>query len=259
MLIHGLGDGAYIWADFARHLPADYRAFAVDLRGHGYSPRSADGLYFTDRHVADLIDTLDRLGLDRVVLIGHSLGAEIALRLAIARPERVAALVAVDFAPESNPTGLRVIHNLVNSVRLYATIDEYLQWLARTRPMASMEMLRYCAAESLEGSADQGFRLRIDPQILSLAHAPSSNASLEWTLLARVACPTLILRGSSSAVLSKAAAERMAATLPHCTLQEITRSGHAIMLENPAGFREHVAAFLREVRERVRQSGSSAS
>src|SRR5215471_21206345 len=89
VLIHGLGDGAYVWMDLLRNLPAGYEAFAVDLRGHGNSPRSADGQYLVSQHTADVIQALDSLRIDRAVLIGHSLGGEIAARIAIARPERV--------------------------------------------------------------------------------------------------------------------------------------------------------------------------
>lgn len=259
VLIHGFGDGAYVWSDYARNLPTGYRAIAVDLRGHGHSPPSPDGLYFTHRHATDVIEMLDRLGLDRVVLIGHSLGADIALRIAIAEPERVSALVVVDFAPESSRTGLHVIHNLAQSVREYASAEEYLRWLVRIRPMASIELLKHCAAEALDGSAETGYRLRIDPKIFSLAHAPSNNASLDWALLSRIACPALLLRGANSSVLSRAAAEKMAAALPDAVLHEIGNCGHAVMLENPVAFRDHVNRFLSQMGERVGRSRSGAS
>ncbi len=250
VLIHGLGDGAYVWTDFVRHLPADYQALAVDLRGHGYSPRSAGGQYFTHQHVADVTATLDRLGLERPVLIGHSLGGDVAMRIAIAQPQRIAALVIVDFGPESGPSGMRVIHNLKHSMREYATVQEYLRWLTRTRPMISAELLEHCAVESLEGSAEGGFRLRVDPAIF-WANAPHRNPKIEWAALASIACPTLLLRGAASAVLPKAVAEKMAAAVPDCTLLEVSKSGHAIMLENPGAFRQCVCDFLNRLREGV--------
>jgi len=136
-------------------------------------------------------------------------------------------------------------------VRVYASIEEYLQWQVRIRPLASFELLRACAAEALEGSEETGYTLRVDPAIYSFANAPSKNPGLQWEALERVECPTLVLRGTNSAVLPRAVATRMAAAIPDCALLEIERSGHAIMLDNPAAFREHVRRFLVDVGNRV--------
>ena len=252
VLIHGYADGAYVWVDLLRNLPADYRAFAVDLRGHGYSPRSADGQYLTHQHVGDVIETLDLLGFDRLVVIGHSMGGDVAIRVALAQPHRVAALVIVDFGLESSPAGKLVMKNLWHSLRVYATTDEYLQSLTRTRPLVCLELLKYCAAEALEGSVETGFKLRLDPRFFSSVNDPRQNVRVQWETLARIACPTLLLRGASSSVLSRAVASRMAASIPNCTLREIKGAGHTPMLENPCEFRQEVSQFLSEVRDRMR-------
>jgi pimeloyl-ACP methyl ester carboxylesterase len=247
MLIHGLGDGAYVWWALVRNLPAGYRAYAVDLRGHGYSPRSVDGRYPVLQYVTDVVETLDALALDRVVLVGHSLGGEIAMRIAAAHCERVAALVVVDCGMEPAESGRRMVLNLWSGLRVYATMEEYLRWLARTRPRVAVELLRHCAVEALEGSAEKGFTPRVDPEVFVRSNHPRKDLREDWAMLAQIRCPTLIVRGLGSAVLSKAAAVRMAAAIPRCTLREIEGAGHAVMLENPVAFREHLSSFLLEV------------
>lgn len=250
LLIHGFGDGAYVWSDLGRRLPARFTAFAVDLSGHGYSQRSPTGEYFTHLHVADVTATLERLQLPRVILIGHSLGGEIAMRIALASAERVAGLIVVDFGPETKRSiGVRMVRDLSGSMRRYATADEYFEQLVRSRPLASRELLRHCANEALESDPATGFRLRVDPAIYSLAHIPSKNPKLEWEQLPRIGCPTLILRGAGSSVLSRAGAERMAELMPRASFRQVERSGHSIMLDNPREFRDCVVAFLEQIAE----------
>ena len=252
VLIHGFGEGAYVWTDLVRHLPPDYRAFAVDLRGHGYSPRSADGQYLVRLHMADVVETLDRLALERVVLIGHSMGGDIAMRIAIAQPARVAALVIVD-------VGIEPRHEVVfstnlalyRSLRAYPSIDEYLATLVRKRPLAPLDLLRHCATEALEGTPESGFRLRLDPKFFTPANHPRNDTRLDWDMYARIACPTLLVRGAVSAVLPKSVAARLAAAIPGCSLHEIQGAGHTPMLENPAAFRAEVNGFLDGIRDRL--------
>jgi pimeloyl-ACP methyl ester carboxylesterase len=249
MLIHGFGEGAYVWVDFVRNLPPGYRAYAVDLRGHGSSPRSPDGLYPRQRHVSDVIETLDTLRLNRLVLIGHSLGGDIATRIALAQPNRVAALVIVDLGLELRDTAARRMNgNLWHSMHaVYSGPEEYLRELMRARPLASIDLLRHCAAEALQGSPETGFRSRLDWRIVSPANNPRNDSQLSWDMLAQIACPTLLLRGASSSVLPRIVAEKMAGAIPGCALREIRNAGHAPMLENPQEFRELVGQFMSTV------------
>jgi pimeloyl-ACP methyl ester carboxylesterase len=248
VLIHGLGDGAHVWMDLLWNLPAGYQAFAVDLRGHGNSPRSADGRYLVSQHATDVIQTLDMLRVDRAVLVGHSMGGDIAARVTIAHPERVAALVMVDVGMEPRQ---QVVFNanlkLYRSMRTYASVDEYLETLVRTRPLAPIELLRHCATEALEGSPETGFRLRVDPRFFQPANHPRNDTRLNFEMVSGIVCPTLLVRGALSAVLPKADAIKLAAAIPDCALQEISGAGHAPMLENPVVFREHIHAFLNRV------------
>lgn len=97
VLVHGWACSAYSW----RHqLPAlaaaGFHAVAVDLRGHGLSEMESDDDLYSSAAMADfLARTLDALELDRVALVGHSLGAAIAARVAMRQPARVARLAVI--------------------------------------------------------------------------------------------------------------------------------------------------------------------
>lgn len=97
LAIHGIAANLMAWRSVARELTRDTRAcvLAPDLRGRGKNT-NLPGPYGLDAHVADLLALLDRFGARQVVLVGHSMGASIAARIAAEHPRRVASLVLVD-------------------------------------------------------------------------------------------------------------------------------------------------------------------
>jgi esterase len=102
-MVHGFGDASCVWTAVAQRL-AGLRTTSFDLPGHGNSDwdlsQRYDALTITD----DLAEIINDLELDRFVLVGHSLGGEVALRYAC-RSNRLAALVLVDTGPELNKAG----------------------------------------------------------------------------------------------------------------------------------------------------------
>src|SRR5437879_2128188 len=93
--IHGLTSNHTVWYPIADALGRSHRLIAYDLRGRGDSDKPPTG-YSLAHHAADLLGLLDRFGLDRAILMGHSLGAHIGVRFATLHPERVAKLVLFD-------------------------------------------------------------------------------------------------------------------------------------------------------------------
>jgi pimeloyl-ACP methyl ester carboxylesterase len=96
LLLHGLASNASRWAEFAAasRLPARHDLMRVDLRGHGASPTL--GPIGLERWGADLLAALDALRAPTGILVGHSLGAQVAMHVAAATPRRVAAVVLID-------------------------------------------------------------------------------------------------------------------------------------------------------------------
>ena len=97
LLIHGLGASGEVWARLAERLAGRYRLLIPDLRGHGRSPHS--DRYRVDELADDVIDILDRHGTERADVLGHSLGAMVAYRLAAKIPQRVGRLVLEEPPP----------------------------------------------------------------------------------------------------------------------------------------------------------------
>lgn len=95
LFVHGwLGDHS-TWNDLLAHFPERGRTIAVDLRGHGMSSAPPSG-YSTVTLATDIGEVADQLELERIILVGHSMGCSVSTRVAIARPDLVKALILVD-------------------------------------------------------------------------------------------------------------------------------------------------------------------
>jgi lipase len=130
LAVHGITANAMCWQAVARALPADWTLHAVDLRGRGHS-RTLPGPFGFDAHSADLRQAVSALGLERPVLIGHSLGAYIALLAADASPGAFGPLVLVDGAlPLPIPVGTDL------DALLAASLGPAIQRLAESYPTA---------------------------------------------------------------------------------------------------------------------------
>jgi pimeloyl-ACP methyl ester carboxylesterase len=261
LLVHGFGNEAHVWDDVAPALAPYYRTLALDLRGHGDSDRDPEARYDYDAHVADLETATAALGIERLVLVGHSLGGRVAIRFAGRHPERVAGLVIVDSAPELDPRGtLRIQLDVQRGAGpagagpSFADEAEYGELLARNYPAAGPEALRRLARYGLRRRADGRLEPKLDPAWFRLRREASEEAMRArearltgelWDALARVACPCLVIRGAASDVVSADVAERMVEeVLPAGRLAVVPRAGHSVMVDNPEACRDAVLDFV---------------
>ncbi|MCY3692814.1 MAG: alpha/beta hydrolase [Chloroflexota bacterium] len=95
LLLHGLASTCHIWDLVAPLLAADFRVAALDQRGHGQSAQVDNGYDFATV-LGDAAAFIEHLGWERPIVVGHSWGADVALELAVAKPERVTGLIFVD-------------------------------------------------------------------------------------------------------------------------------------------------------------------
>ncbi len=243
LLLHGIGDNAYIWEDFARRSRPFLRILALDQRGHGHSTWPSPPAYGCEDYVGDLERFVEAMGLCDFILMGHSMGALHATRLAALHPQRVAALIHVDIEarpPEWNKkylTGL--YHHLPES---YETVEEYVDWMMENRPHADRKLLRDFASKALVRDEAGRFRRLYDRELLRhfdpLYDLRSS--------LPEVRCPALVVRGEESVVLRAEVARGMSRAMPRGRFAEIPKAAHPVHTDNPEGFARTVLSFLEE-------------
>jgi pimeloyl-ACP methyl ester carboxylesterase len=245
ILIHGYGEGAYVWREVIRSRPPTSSMIAIDLAGHGQSCRQPDASYTTVQAVDDVIDVVNTLGLQKFCLIGHSWGGAIALHVAGRLGDRVAGVVVVDTGMDENPEAMeRVRQELSLSLKTYRSVEEYAAWMIERRPLAAPEIIRRLAADALHRRADELFELRVDPAFRD-AWPPGG-----WNLrpiLGNIQASVLLVRGAVSGVVSPQIAQKMVRHLRRCRLQTVPKAGHAVMIDNPCSFISTIDPFLRDI------------
>jgi pimeloyl-ACP methyl ester carboxylesterase len=256
LLVHGFGNEAHIWDDFAPLVAPHYRTIAVDLRGHGDSDHDPERRYDYDHHVADLEAVTAALGIERLVLVGHSFGGRTSMLFAARHPERMAGLVIVDIGPEHDPRGTTRIRMEVmqRGDGSFVAVSDYEAVLAHNFPAGSPEALRRMARHELRQREDGRWLRKADPAFMT-GRPDASEAEAEarerdtakrlWDALARIPCPTLVVRGAASDILSPEIADRMVDdVLANGRLAIVPHSAHSVMTDNPAGFAQAVSNFV---------------
>lgn len=245
VFIHGFAEGAHVWDPFllcATPL-AGHRLISVDLPGHGESSWAGQAGYDRHRLVADLLHVVERLGLHRMILVGHSLGGNLVMRMAAQLRERVAGLVVVDTAPQPSPLARRLLlQELSSSLKTYASVSDYIQHVLPSRPLAQEKTLRYLAVHALKQQADGTLVLKVDPRINELLM--QDDVGDLWPVVDGLRCPALVVRGGMSGVLSLAAAQELATRLRATDLKVVPGAGHAVMLDRPFAFRDAILPFV---------------
>jgi pimeloyl-ACP methyl ester carboxylesterase len=92
LMLHGFGVSGHMFDEFAERMQDQYRLIALDQRGHGDSDWSSDGDYTREAFVADVEGFVAALGLERFILVGHSMGGLNAVSYTVKNPQRVRAL-----------------------------------------------------------------------------------------------------------------------------------------------------------------------
>jgi pimeloyl-ACP methyl ester carboxylesterase len=245
LFIHGFGDGGFVWDPIVRKLGPVATA-ALDLRGHGDSQWDPLQCYSVNDHVEDASEVFEALRLDDTVLVGHSLGAEVALWLAVRFAKRVKGLALVDWGPEPNFQSMELVRSQFSGQqRQYASIHEYAAVLAERLPLADRTVLLSYATHALKVTDRGTLELKCDPGLA--LPSPNPDPAALRACLASVGRPILMVRGAISGVLPDRVARRVVAQTPACQLRVVRNAGHAVLLDNPAGLSDALGEFLRSL------------
>jgi pimeloyl-ACP methyl ester carboxylesterase len=226
ILLHGLTCNAGYWLRVVPLL-GGLRVIALDFRGHGLSEHR-DSYGYMD-YERDLLSLIEALALDRVAVVGHSLGGYVGL-VAATHSDRIGSLLAIDvksdwtkadaeFAERSRHAAQRVEPDRG------VLLDRLARGLERVSLAADeLELLAERSIEAVEG----GWRFRWDRRVLRTEPVDP------FAFLGDVPCPTRVLAGSDSDIMPPSAAKRFAEAIPCATLELVDGVGHHVELEAPA-------------------------
>ena len=185
-------------------------------------------------------------------MVGHSLGGLAAALFADRFPEAVEGIVLVDTGPDlSVPAMNRIAQDAGNAIHDFDSTEAYEKWLSSVLPLANKKALSDFAGRSLVQRLDGRFEVKLDPGTLSPDRTENAwtefTADIEMTFR-RIQCPTLLVRGGRSALLSQSRAEHLAhELLQRGRLVTLENAGHAVMLEDGPSLRGVIESFASEV------------
>ncbi len=243
VLLHGYTSHARSWDTFARVMQDHHHVLALDQRGHGETAWATD--YAPKRMVEDVAAFVHALRLPKFALLGLSMGGRNAYGYTAQHPDTVERLVIVDIGPEVMASGGARIRQGVLADDVFDTPEDAYRASRANNPRAPESELRHRVMNSLMQLEDGRWTYRYDKALRAPDRPlPRPDPDKAWAMLPRLTCPTLLVRGVESDVLSVETAEHMTHVMPNCTLVTVQNAGHAIPLDNPTGFIEAVRPFL---------------
>jgi pimeloyl-ACP methyl ester carboxylesterase len=251
--VHGLTANHPCWASVADVLSPAHRLIAYDLRGRGESDKPEHG-YSLMHHNEDLLGLLDHFGLRKAVLVGHSLGAHIAVRFAATHPERVAKLVLVDGGIDVRYEVLESLRPAINRLGVeFPSLDMFLGFV-RMLPMFEgrwndylERYFRYDVEELPAGTVrSKAARHAIEEEIGNLERERL------WVYHHQIKAPTLIFRAPdglltpTDCLMTQDEAEALAHAIPRARLVVVPGTNHyTVLLGQHPKVKNALRAFLK--------------
>lgn len=222
VVLHGMLGSSRNWQTAGRDLASLRRVVALDLRNHGQSPHAEPMTYAA--MASDVIAWMDRHGVGRAEVMGHSMGGKVAMLLACRHPDRVAGLVVVDIAPKG--------YHWRAHREEFAAMNELQLGDLHSRAEAEIRMegrvpsfpMRKFLATNLERGADGAFRWQVNLPVMT-----GALPVLEANPLAagdRFGGRSLFISGAKSNYVSRDDHPAILGHFPRATFVEIEGSGH---------------------------------
>ncbi len=230
--VHGLTRCARDFDNLARVLSARYRVVCPDIAGRGDSDWLADPmLYVIPQYVSDMVTLVARLDVEQVHWVGTSMGGLIGMALAAQKNSPVAKLVLNDAGPVVARAALERIGQYLGQAPNFPSVEAAEQLIraisAPFGPHTDAEW-RFLTEVVLRKNADGSWRLHYDPRIAEPYRKNLPEKDLElWELWDAVSCPTLVIRGAQSDLLSRETAQAMTRRGPQAKVVELAGVGHA--------------------------------
>lgn len=246
LMIHGYNVQGHTWDPIASEFARRARVIVPDLRGHGRSSWALDGYHVLD-FVGDLVRLLDHLGVERCKIVGHSLGARIALALGGEHPARAERIVLSDNGPElPRAAALRSkgVADRRAARRGFRDTDEALEFYRSEHPAWKPVFHALHVQHQLRLNWAGKLIERSDPDLFWVTRgAGAEDDAVIWALAAHVTAPVLLVWGESSPYMNEELADKMSAVIPTFEHRRMP-CGHYIPREMPDEFLDLTAAFL---------------
>jgi pimeloyl-ACP methyl ester carboxylesterase len=233
ILLHGLGDSWYSFSGILPRLPASFRVFAIDQRGHGDSDRPASGYTLADLG-DDVVAFMEAMEITRAAVIGHSMGSFVAQRVALTAPERVSRLVLVGSATTAVNDVVRALHAEVGKLPEVMPLEFVMEFqtsmVSASVPQPFMDGV-FAETQKVPARVMRG---ALDGLL----------ASGDSARLGSIRAPTLVIWGDRDAVFGRDEQLELYRSIGGAELQSYPGIGHSPHWEAPDRFVNDLLGFI---------------
>jgi len=248
VMLHGLRGFAQTWQDLVDAMGDGFTFFALDQRGRGDSDWGTTKDYNADTYIQDLAGFVDHLGLERFVLIGHSLGGQNAAEFARLYPERVMAMVIEDIGPGSSKQGEgaeRIRREMRNTPLSFDSWQAAKEFWTHSRPNLTEQALQARLTYSFR-EVDGKVTWKHDQQGIAEARLTIEPMDL-WPAFRAISCPTLLIKGGDSDFLPSQTVAEITESNDFVQAIQIDHASHYVHDDQPEKFNEAVVRFMQAV------------
>ncbi|HNX54446.1 MAG TPA: alpha/beta fold hydrolase [Prolixibacteraceae bacterium] len=255
VIVHGLYGSSDNWLTVGKKLASKYKVFMIDQRNHGRSPNSEDHNYELMKN--DLAEFFDQQGIERAILMGHSMGGKTAMSFAADYPERIEKLIVVDIAPKDyfllNDESQYYLHN--NILRAMIEIDfekmesrKEVETFLNER-IDSQPVVQFLLKSVTRNKTTEQFEWRLNvPVLYENLDEIISGVNAHWfdDRLPIKNYPVLFIKGANSNYILHEDFQSIKRIYPEAEITEIPNAGHWLHAEQPQLFMEVLSNFLKK-------------
>lgn len=241
LILHGFLGMADNWKTLgSKYSENSFEVHLLDLRNHGRSFHSAEFSY--DLMVEDVLHYVASKNLDKINILGHSMGGKVAMLFAVSHPEKVERLLVADIAPKFYPPHHHDIITGLNALD-FSTITSRSQADEKLAEYLSDWGVRQFLLKNLYWKTKEQMDLRFNLEVLSNAQEEigeplPSTSSFDGK--------TLFLRGSKSEYIHPDDHTEIRRYFPNASIETVANAGHWLHAENPEDFFDKSLAFLKD-------------
>ena len=243
VMLHGGSQQAHSWDFVSLPLSEDFHIIAMDQRGHGDSDWAPDGDYSIEAHQRDIDGFVEALGISNFHLMGHSMGGRNSYVWASRHSDTLKSLVIVDTGPVAQSRGRNRIQNFRELPDELDTFEEFAdrvqEYTGRSREQ-TLGALKY----SIRQRSDGKWSWKYDKLLRTPGRqGPVWSPEQLWDAVAKIACPTLVVRGGNSDIFADETMQQMRQVIPQCDIVTVPDAGHLVAGDNPVDFLAAVRSF----------------
>ncbi|NAW50246.1 alpha/beta fold hydrolase [Elizabethkingia argentiflava] len=238
LVFHGLFGMLDNWGSFGREFGELMPVHLIDLRNHGKSFHSEE--MSVEAMVGDIKAYIEYHGLEKVNLLGHSLGGKVVMQFSIVYPESVAKLIVADIAPKAYPPHHQGVLKALNSIDLVNMSSRKDVEIQLSKYIPEPDIIQFLL-KNLYWTEDKKLSWRFNLDVLTRKYETYITSAIKFGIYQG---ETLFLAGDRSHYILPQDSFLIRQQFPHAEIKKIINAGHWLHAENPKDFKAAVKEFL---------------